>query len=261
MGRLQKQILIGLIGVVLLTGIGVGLFLSLHTARTCSDGIQNGKEEGPDCGTLACGIACPLPVVGLQVQSNQFKKTPAGDYDLAVRVYNPNTQHGATRIPYTLNLEGSSSQTISGEFFILPGQTKYLVWPAVKSQGTLTSVGFHTGQVNWQKVNGSGFDSLFTIKRVNSGLGLPMSLAEGSVINNSPYDFDNIEVAVVVLDDSGALVAVSTTNFQTFRSQTERYFKVTWPYPVTGRLDVEINTNVFENSNFLRTQGVKSIQQ
>lgn len=31
----------------------------LVVAPTCSDGIHNGLEEGPDCGVAACGNACP----------------------------------------------------------------------------------------------------------------------------------------------------------------------------------------------------------
>ena len=66
--RRQKQLLIGLIFVLILGGIGYGLFDKLFLIEaTCFDQVQNGKEEGVDCGTLACGKVCEEPVRPLEV--------------------------------------------------------------------------------------------------------------------------------------------------------------------------------------------------
>jgi hypothetical protein len=80
----------------------------------------------------------------------------------------------------------------------------------------------------------------------------------GSVFNNSDFDLNKVDVAVILFDESGEPIAVEKTEIATFLARTTRGFEVTWFSPFVGkvvRVDAEANTNVFENSNFLRQYG------
>ena len=64
--RFVKQLLFGGIFLAIIGGIGWWFFRLAVPAPSCTDGIQNGQEEGLDCGTV-CGKSCPAPVQSLTV--------------------------------------------------------------------------------------------------------------------------------------------------------------------------------------------------
>src|SRR3989344_1396874 len=78
--------------------------------------------------------------------------------------------------------------------------------------------------------------------------------------NNSNFDFDKIDVAVVLFDELDNVVGVNKTDIRTFISRTERGFSVNWPFILpenVARWDVEASTNLFENSNFIKNYGTQ----
>src|SRR3989338_8254868 len=108
-GRVQKQLIIGIVFVLILGGIGYGIYSGLVTKVSCTDGIQNGKEEGVDCGILACGKACEPAIMPINIISSQFFKVGQGDYDFVAQLSNPNVSYGASRIEYSLGSSSGSS--------------------------------------------------------------------------------------------------------------------------------------------------------
>ena len=78
-------------------------------------------------------------------------------------------------------------------------------------------------------------------------------------MNSSDFDFDKVEVGVILFGDDNQIVAVNRTNIRTFLSRTERGFSVSWPteLPESVRQDIEVLTNVFENANFIRNYGTQ----
>src|SRR3989338_10602098 len=100
--RTQKRLFIGLVFILILSGIGYGIYAGLATKFSCTDGIMNGKEEGLDCGALACGKACEPAIMPISIISSQFLEIGQGDYDFVAQVSNPNVSYGASRIEYSL---------------------------------------------------------------------------------------------------------------------------------------------------------------
>ena len=71
-------------------------------------------------------------------------------------------------------------------------------------------------------------------------------------------DFDKIDVAVILFDNTGKIVGVGKTDIRTFVAKSERGFNVAWPFALSrnvARQDVEASTNLFENSNFIKSYG------
>jgi hypothetical protein len=258
--RIQKQVFIG--GVyILIAVVIVGGTLYSKNRPTCTDGKKDGQEEGVDCGTVACGKACASPVQQVVVQDIKLVKTPAGDYDLAALVYNPNVDYGTDSVSYNLVISDSTGKEIANQpdtFYILPGQTKYIVKTSLAGIPDGASAEIKITSVDWQKV-ATPQDITFIITREAVTSDFKQTTYQAVITNNSNFDFDTIDVSIVVTDSSGAVIATNMTNFQTFLSQTDRSIKVIWPFvlPAGSRIHAEVNTNVFNNSNFLKTNGTQ----
>ncbi len=260
LSRTQKQFFIGGIYILIALVIAGGVYWSKYRP-TCNDGVKNGQEEEVDCGTLACGKACASPVQAIQLQSVQLIKTPVGDFDVAAVLYNPNADFGADNIAYNLivtDLKGEDLYHHLGNSYILPGQTKYLIQTSIKGISTAVSAELYITGVEWQKI--ADDPSLnFTINREEFTPSNQQAVYEAVITNQSNFDFDTIDVSMVVTDNSGAIIATNMTNFQTFLSRTDRSIKVIWPFalPADARVKTEVGTNVFNNANFLKRNGTQ----
>jgi len=262
--RIIKQLIIGLIFVLIISGIGysfVDYFFIIEP--TCFDGIQNGIEEGVDCGTLACGIACEPAIIPLNVVSQKLIEVKPGDYDFVAQINNQNSFYGASLVRYNLNLNKEDGTLLSknGTVFILPGQTRFIIVPGIRNDGILTGASIDITEVGWEKVE--SFENIsFPVQRKsylvinNNGV---FSELDAVILNNSDFDFDKVEVGIILFSAEEEIIAVNRTDIRTFISRTERGFKISWPteFPESIRQDIEVLTNVFENANFIRRYGTQ----
>lgn len=256
--RTQKQLIIGAIFVLIIGGAVYGLvdrFLIIEA--TCFDGIQNGREEGLDCGSLACGTACQEPVQPLRISEEKLFRIAQGNYDFVAKIINPNTSYGASEIKYSVALAGVGTKT--GSTYILPGQTKYVVLTSVRADREVSAAGLKINSVRWEKLNMPSGEVNLVNRRGNFADSIADSSYEGVVFNDSNYDFDSVEAAVILFDTSNSVVGVNRTEIRTLLAKTERSFKVVWPFgqPSVARADVQVSTNLFENSNFIKSYGTQ----
>ena len=254
MPRVAKQILIGLIYIGLFFSIGYGVYYLNHKP-TCFDGIQNQNEEGLDCG-LVCGNSC-RKVLPVQVSSVRLFKIGEGDYDVLAQVYNPNSDLGSPKVDYDLIFLDSDNTEISRssfDFYILPGQTKHIILTSIKSQPDIAMASIAIKDVTWEKLNMVNMQSIsFPVKDKqfkDTELG-------AVVFNDSDFDFDTVDIGVILYDQNDNVIGVNRSNVNTLLSRTDRFFKVLWPKPIVGvfRVDVEPNTNLLSNSNFIKRYG------
>lgn len=259
--RTQKQLIIGSIFILIIGAVGYGFVDYFFVVEaTCFDKVQNGKEDGVDCGLFACGIACEPAIMPLSVLSQRLIEVRPGDYDFVAQINNPNSSFGASRARYTLDFSGATPDKF-GTFYILPGQTRFIVVSGIRSSGALTGASVGVTEVEWEKIG--VFENIsFLTQRKNYTVidkdGV-FSEFEAAIFNNSDFDFDKVEVGVILFNDKDEIVAVNRTDVRTFLSKTERHFKVSWPaiLPAVARQDVEVLTNIFENANFIRRYGTQ----
>ena len=252
-GRFQKQVIIGLVFVLILGGIGYGIYSGLVTNVSCTDGIQNGKEEGVDCGSLACGKACEPAIMPISINSSKLFKVNSNDYDFVAQIYNPNVFYGASRLEYSID-----AFNYRGSTYILPGQTKWLVLTALKSSQEVGDAKLVINNAQWEKMNMPNNAVNFTLRRKDYRPTPRGSELEAILYNESNFDFDKIDVAVILFDNTGKIVGVGKTDIRTFVAKSERGFNVAWPFALSrnvARQDVEASTNLFENSNFIKSYG------
>lgn len=263
MNRILKRIIIGLIYIIIFSGIGYGIYYSSLDKPSCADGIQNGKEEGIDCGTLACSRVCEESIKPLIIKNTEIKSQmePKTIYEVLISIENLNSNYGAKSGKYELNIfdeNGNTVKTKESDIYILPGQTKYFVEIDSIDPGVIGQrADVRIKSVEWVKAD-DFLSSIFSINRES----LPTdgrTSYEAVILNNSDFDFDNVDVVVLVKDNAGNFKSANKTNLQTFLAKTERAIKVDWPFPfVSGeRFEIQVTTNVFNNANYLKGHGTQ----
>src|SRR3989338_5917365 len=188
--RTQKQLVIGAIFILIIGAVVYGFVdYFFITEPTCFDGVQSGMEEGVDCGLLACGVACEPPIVPLSIVSQKLIEVRPGDYDFVAQINNPNSSLGASMARYNLNLAGDTgaSSIRSGTFYILPGQTRFIIITGVRSGTSLSKISMNITEVKWERVK-NFVNVNFLVQRKNYSIvnrnGV-FSELEAVILNNS----------------------------------------------------------------------------
>lgn len=260
--RLAKQFFIGVIYLIIFALLAYGVYTAFFkVVSTCTDGIQNGKEVGVDCGVQAGCEPCEEAIKPINIISSQLIKIDEGDYDFVVQVNNPNTELGSSRVDFDLIYKtGTGAEKVIPDFFyIAPGQTKYIVRQRVQIED-IASAEIKIKNAAWSKLDIATEPVNFIVKRDYALVDADGIYSQilGSVYNPSNYDLSNVDLAVVLYDESNKIIAVNRTDIKTLNSQSERQFKVFWTKPFMGtyyRADVEATTNLFDNSNFIKAHG------
>ena len=258
-GRIIKQLIIALIFILILSGFGFLIYQASQPEPSCFDGIQNQEEEKVDCGgpCSTCEVFTieDIKVVWIKAVSNQ-----ENFYDLAAQIKNPNQNHGSGRVPYQFELYDSKGNLITqsgGITFILPNQTKYLLEVRVECLQPISRVKLLFSEIEWQKPEDYQAPQL-AIQQKEYRL-LPseeagFSQARGVLINKTNFDFEKIDIDVLLFNVSNKLLALNKTEIRTLSAGQERDFIVTWFSQINGQVasvEMEAETNIFDPDNYL----------
>ncbi len=212
----------------------------------------------------------PNPTINLapvQVVFTKLFNIENNDYDFLAKVTNSNTEYGSPDVEYEISFFNSSGgrkipTTKTGSFYILPGQTKYIIDSPIKLQEPVTNAEISIKSVDWQKLSSLALTGVTLVVKNSSYNQIlqpgVFGKVGGEVLNNSDFDLNKANISVVLFDSENNPLAVGQTEINTFLAKTSRGFEITWFVPFVGnvsRVDAEANTDVFENSNFLRQYG------
>ncbi len=260
--RRQKKLVFGTIYGALLLGIAYLVYLPFKPPETCFDGKQNQNETGVDCGGV-CGACVVEPVLeNIRVLETAWVFAGKGDeYDVVGKISNPNNDYGASEVAYTFQVIGESGNILAerqGTSFILPKETKYIVETSLSFSGKPSRVEVVLRNTTWEKF--AGYKERPALEAYNRSFertsGINFGAAKGLVVNNSPFDFTNVGIVVVLRDGSGNVVALQKTDMQTLRSGEQRDFTLVWPDPFQGdveKVEVQTDANVYRTDTFIRT--------
>ncbi len=240
--RIIKQATILFIFIVLLGGFG---FLSM---RLISPPVPTPTFDPRS-------LLSPIEVIG-----SYFFGSFDQDYDVLVKVRNPNSEYGSGNIRYALYAifdDNTREQSLSGSFYILPGQTQNLVFSPIKTTRQAVRFELQVFGEDWKKLDHLSENAVhFVIQNLSlsfSGV-LPITKIGGNVLNDTDFDIEKVEVVGILYDASGAPVGVNRTDLRSFRARTLRGFEMSWTRPLLGkpvREYAEVHVNVFENDNFI----------
>jgi len=257
--RIFKQIVIGLIFVSLLGGFIFLCYYLLKPSPSCDDKIRNQGEEGIDCGGPCppCELA---EIKEIEVLSIEAVPNGPGFYDVVAQIKNPNQNYGSGRLPYQFDLFDEQNNLIgkfAGTNFILPNQTKYLVQLKLAAAAPLNRVKLSFGDIKWQKLDGLQLPQLAIQQKEYSVLneGAVYSRAKAVLINKTNFDFDKIDIDILLFDASRKIIGLNTTETRSLLAGQERDFTVAWFSPVAGEaafVEIEAETNIFDLDNYLK---------
>ena len=206
----------------------------------------------------------------LPIQVLETHKITSGerDYDILVKVRNPNTEYGSGDVQYALSgfydatgsNEGKEEVRI-GSFSILPGQTQYLVFSPIRTIRETTRFELRIVTVDWQKLDPLAAEA---VDFVVTNLAWTENKLAGNVYNTTDFDLTKAEVIGILFDSSDRPIAINRTDIRTFIAHTTRGFEMSWSSKFAGtpvREYAEAHVNVFENDNFIRAYGVPEERQ
>lgn len=230
---------------------------------TCFDGERNQGEQDTDCGG-PCSAACPEVYVPEDLIVRETAFVPGGEegvYDVLGTVYNPNDELGASGLGYVFRLKGASGDVLAeavGTSFILPQETKTMLAVGLRSPSRPYSVEIVFRDVEWEKFSGYQEKPTLSIlyKRYDKIVDGPFfGEAQGTLSNDSLFDFGSIIVKVILRDANGKPVAFNQTEMNTVLSKENRDFRLRWPKAFPGEVvtvDVEPEADIYHSENFIR---------
>jgi len=267
---LKRSLIIG-IYVLIFALLMLLVYSCVKNKASCIDKIQNQNEEGVDCGGV-CPACMNIEAQDIVTKEQGFLNTGQnGNYDLYAKINNPNTQVGSKKFEYEFILYDQSGNQVAqrnGTGFILPSEDKYLVVNNVPSASEPSKMDFRIKSVDWVEFN-SYYEKpqLKMINRTYNEIqsGVSFAEAKGLLKNESPYDFNEIKISVVLRDENGKVVALNSTEMKTVKSGEEREFKVSWPNRFSGNvsnIEMQAEVNILDlESFFKRSFPTKKFQQ
>jgi len=254
----RRRLIIILVYAIIFSAIALIIYLIQSPDPTCSDGKQNQRERGVDCGGPCSPCKDVTETKDLSVEEVKFLLVEDNTYDIVAKVSNPNNSFGAGTFKYVFNLKnetGASVGTSEGTSFILPADTRYVAKIGVTTSGGSipTSAEFSISDVKWETLEGISkpqigvYGKNFGIDP--SGIG---SKVEGTIRNESTYDLKKIEVVIVLRDERGDVIGINTTQRDSIRAKEQQNFQVTWPTAIeenVQKIEIDPQTNVFDSQN------------
>lgn len=261
--RNVKQILISIAYTVLFGLIIFWIYKAFfYVAPTCSDWILNQDEIVVDKGGVCGDYEEVLPAVDMQIKEAALVYGGVGHSDALVKIYNPNDRYGASKFSYTLSLKDATGAVVAtkkASSYILPKETKYLTQVGIETSTDATSVEIAIDSVEWQLFAGYQEKPVINVysKRygpVASGVGFGQ--VEGTLSNESGFDFQVLVVKVVLRDAAGKPVAINQTEMRTVIADERRdigplVFPSYFPGDVAS-VETEAEADVYRSDNFIR---------
>jgi hypothetical protein len=261
--RKQRRSVILSIYFVIFFGLLWMIISAVRPDPTCTDGKQNQHETGVDCGGECAPCAQEIVAAPLAAQSAFLLDGGHGTIDAVAQVVNSNTHFGSSEIAYTFTVRDQNGDVVaekSGATFILPLETKYVteINFATQPEGfdiNRASVDFAITNTQWhQFVEYQEPQVVITNKQYGlTASSVNYSNASGLLHNDSPYDFNQVIVTVVLKNTQGDPIAIQRTELNTVDAGMVRGFNTPWMEQFPGEVasyDMEAEVNVFDSLNY-----------
>ncbi|QQS23348.1 hypothetical protein IPM19_02170 [bacterium] len=192
----------------------------------------------------------------IQVSSAKIVQNYNGTVSAYAEVTNRNLDLAAESLKYTFRFLNSKEEEITqsfGETYLLPDEKKWIVVSRVQSLQSISSATVEVEQPTWQKKIQLPEVALrmsepYVYEEVN-----PLATAaEGSVVNNSPYNLKQVTLLLILYDKNGKILAVTTREEYTLKAFERRAYKLQWPgiYKANvDRIELQAYTNTLDPNN------------
>ncbi len=230
----QKQLryLLGFVALIILF-VGVPAFFYFYDPPTCTDGIQNGAEEGIDCGG-GCPIICSFRAADPIVHWSRLFEVAPGLYTVVALVENPNLSFETDDVPFTFKLRDSNN--------ILVYERKGTAYLPARSIVPVFETGIRTGERAPARVDFEFLRAPVWAESAEweSGVSVTSRVLENEVdaprltatIRNDTLSMiTELPVVAVLFDAEGNALQASRTVIDSIPESSEKTIVFTWPKP------------------------------
>lgn len=243
--RIKKQIFIGFIFMFFIFLIGFSFYLIFRPAPSPLAPEFLKKLQAPE-------------IIWVK-----FFELNASTYDLAARIKNHNSEHGAESLRYTFNIfdkDNNLIEQISDKTYLLPKEEKYLIRNRVQLKDLPNKIILTFENIEWQTLTQNQQIKL-ALPVFNPTLKILQeenNFAEvtATLVNQTEYGFDSVQVAIILYEDINKTVPIAAirTELSGVQPKEERLIRTHWrerfSEPVE-KVEVEAYTNLFSDENFL----------
>lgn len=257
MKRFVKRLVIILIYFIIFGAINATIYYTIRPDPTCSDGQKNQKEEGTDCGGPCDPCVKKINAQDLKVDEKYFVYGSDNRFDVMAKITNPNDKYGVAKFNYEFKLidqSGAVLSTETGESFILPKESKYIIGLNLYSSINPYTVEFSMGDLMWEEFL-TYEEPKLNIYSKDYNEESDRNTVFGLLKNESYFDFNSLEVDIILRGRDGKPVALGKTEMRTIKSQEQRDFKLIWPYKFGNEVEsveVRAEADVFDSNNFIK---------
>ncbi len=239
----RKLEYLGIILLVIFLPFGIFAYIHFSKAPTCSDGKQNGSEEGVDCGG-ACLRLCSFQTIAPIIHFQRMSKVGPGLYNTLAYVENSNQTAGVRSISYTFKLYDKDGVVIARRFgstFLPPKKISPIFEGAVDTgQRTAARVTFEfTADPVWEKYTKTEPDIALSGQVFSNPDTAP--LLEVDATNRSPARIEHADFVAILYDEKGNAMAFSRTAQDKIAKAETRHLTFTWrePFPsVVSKIEI-----------------------
>lgn len=244
----------GIVGIVIAIILGYFVYVFfIKTTPTCFDAVQNQNERGVDCGGVCARVCTADAKTIVPIWSRVFNT--AGDvHSVVAYVENQNTTAGVKKIDYEFRIYDSQNilagEPITGSTFIGPNdKTAIYASPIKTGNRTPKNVFFKfTSQPDWITTDARYSTPQLTTANTELTDITTVPKLSADVVNNTLYDYKNIEVVAILFGSDGNALNASSTFIEELPQQKTHKIYFTWPKPFTAsvaRIEIIPRLNPF----------------
>ncbi len=210
----------------------IGYFIFVYNPPNCFDGVQNGIEEGVDCGG-GCQLVCPFKAAKPNVEWARAFEIAPGLYNFASAVENPNFSVGA-EVEYVFrayNKDNVQIAEVFGKTPLYPTEKKIIFEPAVdvgERRIARTFMEF-VGSANWYEIPQISKNIVSRNYALEDIATAPK--LQATIYNTSVKPIANVVVTAVLYDEQENITQVSQTYVESVPADGEALAFFTWRTP------------------------------
>ncbi len=229
--RRQGLYFLGFI-IILIVVVGIPAFFYFYKAPTCSDGIQNGKEEGIDCGG-GCSVICSFKAVAPQIHWSRLFQVVPGLYTVVASVENQNLSYETDNLSYAFKLRDKDGVLVyeqKGQAY-LPSRYVLPVFATGIRTGERipTRVDFEfLGEPVWTETTSAWDSGVDVVRRVLENEETAPRLS-ATLRNTTLKDIIGMPFVAILFDSDGNALQASRTIVELLPASSDVNVVFTWP--------------------------------
>lgn len=238
--------------------VAIPAYLLFYRAPSCFDSKQNSDETGIDCGG-SCQLLCTTETLPLIIKGDPQVLKVRNSFQVVALIENPNANAEIYRAKYFIRLYSTKSiaplKIIEGETFVPKGTTFAII------EGLFASINGEIpikATLEWQipsivwKKNNSPLPKLAVSNKVVTKEGSTPQL-DAVIENTSLQVVSNVDIAALVYDDDGNIVAASKTFVEIIQAGSQVPIVFSWPEPFSGKvLNIAVISRMLPDKSFIK---------